>query len=74
MRMLLMCFLLLACPSLIVPSNGMISCLLGVDGVPSAADTCSYTCNTDYELTGSRNRICLNDGSWSGSAPTCRRE
>ena len=69
-----MCFLLLVCPSLNDPSNGMISCSLGGDGVPSTGDTCSFTCNTGYVLTGSQNIICLNDGSWSNSAPMCRRE
>ena len=69
-----MCFVLLACPSLNDPSNGMISCSLGGDGVPSTADTCTYTCNTGYVLTGSRNWICLNNGSWFGSNAICRRE
>ena len=66
--------LLVFCPSLTDPSNGMINCSLGDDGVPSYEDTCSYTCNTGYELTGSNNtRSCQTDGSWSGSDATCRR-
>ena len=70
-----MCFLLLVlCPSLNAPDNGMISCPLGDDNVPSYEDTCTYTCNTGYKLTNSNTRTCQNDGSWSGSAPMCRRE
>ena len=69
-----MCFLLLACPSLNDPSNGIITCSLGDDGVPDPGDTCTYTCNTGYELTGSHTRTCQSNGSWSGSAPLCRRE
>ena len=69
-----MCFLLLACPSLNDPSNGMITCSLGGDGVPDPGDTCTYTCNNGYELTDSQTRTCQSDGSWSNSAPTCRRE
>ena len=45
----------------------MINCSLGDDGVPSYGDTCSYTCNTGYELTGSDTRSCQSDRSWSGS-------
>ena len=69
-----MCFLLLGtCPSLNDPSNGMISCPLGGDGVPDPGDTCTYTCNTGYELTGSSVRTCQSDGSWSNGAPMCSR-
>jgi len=51
----------------------MINCSLGDDGVPSYEDTCSFTCNTGYELTGSDTRTCQSDGSWSGSDDMCRR-
>ena len=61
------------CPSLINPNNGMINCSLGDDGVLSYEDTCSFICNTGYELTGSDTRTCQSDGSWSGSDPVCRR-
>jgi len=61
------------CPSLTDPKNGAISCSLGYDGVPSYEDTCSFTCNTGYELTGSDTRTCQSDGSWSGSDDVCRR-
>ena len=48
------------------------SCSLGDDGVPSYEDTCSFTCNTGYELNGSDTRICQSDGGWSGSDAVCR--
>ena len=51
----------------------MINCSLGDDGVPSYEDTCSFTCNTGYELTGSDTRTCEHYGSWSGSDDMCRR-
>ena len=52
----------------------MITCVLREDdGVPSYEDTCSFTCNTGYELTGSDTRTCQSDRSWSGSNVTCRR-
>ena len=61
------------CPSLTDPNNGMITCSLGDDGVPSYEDTCNFTCNTGYVLTGSDSRICQSDGRWSGTEVMCRR-
>ena len=60
------------CPSLTDPSDGMVNCSLE-DGVSSYEDICSFTCNTGYELTGSDTRTCQSDGSWSGTAAICRR-
>ena len=54
-------------------NNGVINCSLEDDGVPSYEDTCSFTCNTGYELTGSDTRTCQSDESWSGSDATCER-
>ena len=51
----------------------MIICSLGDDRLPSYKDTCSFTCNTGYELTGSDIRTCQSNGSWSGSDDVCRR-
>ena len=67
------CFILVPCSSLTGPDNGVITCSLGDDGVPSYEDTCSFTCNTGYELTGSDTRTCQSNGSWSGSDDVCRR-
>ncbi|XP_065896410.1 P-selectin-like [Dysidea avara] len=61
------------CPSLTDPNNGTITCSLGDDGVPSYEDTCSFTCNTGYELTSSDTRTCQSYGSWSSSDDVCRR-
>ena len=61
------------CLMLNSPTNGMISCSLGDDGVPSYEDTCSFTCNTGYELTGSDTRTCQSNGNWSGTDILCRR-
>ena len=61
------------CPTLTDPNNGVMTCSLGDDGVPSYEDTCSFTCNTGYELTGSDTRTCQSNGRWSGSESMCRR-
>ena len=66
--------LIVSCSSLNNPNNGMINCSLGDDGVPSYEDTCSFTCNTGYELTDSDTRTCQSDGSWSGSGVFCSRQ
>ena len=55
------------------PMNGMINCSLGDDEVPFYEDTCSFTCNTGYELTGSDTRTCQSNGNWSGTNISCRR-
>ena len=60
-----------SCSMLTDPNNGTISCSLGDDGVPLYEDTCSFTCNTGYELTGSDTRTCQSDGNWSGTGATC---
>ena len=66
-------FSLVLCLSLTNPNNGMINCSLGNNGAPSYEDTCSFTCNTGYELTGSDTRTCQSDGSWSGIETDCNR-
>ena len=64
--------LLVPCPPLI-DSNAVNSCLLGDNRDSFYEDTCSFTCNTGYELTGSGTRTCQSDGSWSGSDDVCKR-
>ena len=64
--------MLVTCPSLTTPTNGMISCSLG-DGVADPGETCTFACNTGYELNGSGTRSCQNNGIWSGNDATCSR-
>ena len=49
------------------------NCSLGDDNITSYEDTCSFTCNTGYELTGSDTRTCQSDGNWSSSGDVCRK-
>ena len=48
-------------------------CSSGRAGVGYEGDTCSFTCNTGYKLTGSDNRTCRSNGSWSGEDTVCRK-
>ena len=59
------------CSPLTTPSNGLISC--SGDGDPSYGDTCNFTCDIGYELTGSESRTCQINGTWSGSIAMCNR-
>jgi len=59
------------CPPLTAPENGGIDCSMEDDGIVIEGDTCFYTCNNGFELSGSIARVCQSDGSWSGSVPTC---
>jgi len=65
-------YLAVPCRSLSDPTNGMMTCSLGDDRVPSYEDTCSFTCNTGYELTGSDTRTCQSNKIWSGMETLCR--
>ena len=55
------------CPILIDPANGRVS----VTG-NSPGDTATYTCDSDYDLVGSRILTCGDDGMWSDTPPTCQ--
>ena len=59
---------LVSCSVLTAPDSGVINCSLGDN---SYEDTCSFTCNPGYELTGSDTRTCQSDGNWSGSQASC---
>jgi len=39
--------------------------------LPSEGDSCSFTCNDGFELSGDQTRTCQSDGTWSGSQPFC---
>ena len=48
-------------------------CSLGDDGNSTFQDSCTFSCNVGYMLTGSDTRTCQSNGSWSGNVPVCVR-
>ena len=52
----------------------MVSSCNSDNGDGYEGDTCSFTCNTGYELSGSSTRICQSDGNWNGTGIMCRRD
>ena len=59
------------CQRFVDPTNGMASCSLINGPMFSYEDTCSFTCNIGYKLTGSSERKCQSNGNWSGSSVFC---
>ena len=45
-----------------------------VSGGTMIGDTAKYQCNECFELKGNNNRTCQEDGTWSGTPPTCYGE
>jgi len=54
------------CPALKDPSNGSVSASPTTRG-----STAVYSCNTGFNLSGSKTSTCQADGTWSVAAPTC---
>ena len=62
------------CDNLSIPANGNISsCSSGRIGIGYKGDTCSFTCNTGFELIGSDVRMCHSDGVWNGTDTMCHK-
>ena len=60
------------CPPLQAPENGGLipsSCV--ISSLFELA-LCTYVCDLGYAVYGDNKRICLSDGSWSSTAPTCK--
>ena len=55
------------CPSLAAVEDGT---LVMPDTIPGT--TATFSCNDGFVMSGSTSVVCQNDGSWNGSAPTCR--
>ena len=53
--------------------SGMVNCIVGDDSDLNPGDTCTFTCNDGYMISGSTNRTCQNDGTWNGSNAMCSR-
>ena len=45
-----------------------------VSGGTMIGDTATYQCDQHFQLNGEDTRLCKDDGTWSGTAPTCHGE
>ena len=54
--------------------NGGITYNGGIADSRSIYTAATFTCDNGYTLTGGSFRQCQNDGTWSGTAPTCQCE
>ena len=45
-----------------------------VSGGTMIGDTATYQCDQHFQLNGEDTRMCQDDGTWSGTAPTCQGE
>ena len=41
------------------------------DGLQLAGDTANYGCIPGFTLVGNTNRVCRENGTWTGSDPSC---
>ena len=57
------------CSVLTDPTNGFVSFT-----TTTFNSVATYTCTSNYVISGSRQRTCLETGQWSGEEPTCISE
>ena len=60
-------FFIVQCPA---PMNVTLQCPNGAT-IGVFEDTCTFSCNAGYELQGSNNGTCENNGNWSEGLPSC---
>ena len=57
------------CDSLPNPTNGSVIFSMSTFGAMA-----TYMCDEGFDLIGNSTRLCLANGSWEGTAPTCQSE
>ena len=55
------------CPVLSPPINGTIE----LPSVRTSGTVAVYSCRSDLVLVGNGQRVCLDDGTWNGTEPSC---
>ena len=75
-KMMLYLFILaIPCQDLEAPANGRIEFSSSSSSTQRPGDKATYSCSAGFNLVGgTRIRVCKQDGSYSGQAPSCKRE
>ncbi|RWS04130.1 P-selectin-like protein [Dinothrombium tinctorium] len=60
----------LACPALPTPVNGIITGVCGNNSPPGS--TCNFSCRPGYRLIGQSALRCNSDGTWNANIPQCQ--
>ncbi|XP_073252716.1 uncharacterized protein [Porites lutea] len=61
------------CPQLSAISNGGLLPSSCTSSGGKYQNKCSYYCSSGYTLQGGQFRVCQEDGTWDGTAPTCKK-
>ena len=65
-------YIVIMCPALTDPENGMITYSTVVSFDFEFMTTATYSCDTGYALVGGDTvRTCAGDREWNGTAPIC---
>ena len=63
-----------SCTHLSISANvRVVPCSTGA-GETHLEDSCNFTCNTGFEMTGDNTDICQVHGDWSGIESPCKKE
>ena len=57
------------CGTLVAPEDGSVAFT-----TTTFESVATYTCNPGYFITGGTVRVCLHDGYWTGTDPSCHRK
>jgi len=64
--MIIILILPVSCTTLTAPDNGTVDCTGNL-----FEDTCTFSCDDGFDLTGSEIRTCQSDRTWSGTQAVC---
>ncbi|XP_076802352.1 uncharacterized protein LOC143446552 isoform X2 [Clavelina lepadiformis] len=68
---------MITCPSISQPANGKVECSqkpnVKLSNRANFGSVCSFSCDFEYELTGSKHMRCTGENKWNTSLPECQK-